>query len=101
MGLINVIKPLLSTALSSSAVNLPGNIDNFFTKTIYLGKKFRNARNRTLDCWVQSEKVIRYAKRPPQLSCNIDLAGGFKTKFQISAMPPLGKLGTRYFGADI
>ena len=61
MGSINVIKPLLSTALSSS------------TKQ---HKEFRkilgNPKNRTQSRWVRSENTIRSTVHPPQVYTSSD-----------------------------
>ena len=61
MGLINVIKPLLSPALSSSRVNQPRQHQEF---RIILG----NTRNQNWGCWVQSENAIYCAMRSPLIS---------------------------------
>ena len=55
MGLIDTIKPLRSTALSSSA----------FNKRWQHRQNFRNARNRTRDDWVWSTNATSVLWRPP------------------------------------
>ena len=54
MGLIEIIKPLLSTTPTSTAllINL-GNIDNFFSENQLSQKKIVHARYRTQGTWVR------------------------------------------------
>ena len=64
MGLINVIKPLLSTALSSRLINYPQQHQEF-------RKILGNARNQTRGCWVRSENSIHCAMPHPTLPSSL------------------------------
>ena len=74
MGLINVIKSQLSTALSSRCCRLTW--QQFRSRRFVSERNFRNARIQTRGHWVRSENAIHCAMRPPITSMSLPLQTG-------------------------